>query len=218
MPWTSDATRSVRTPGGARLWFDDAGDPVLRLALGHGAGGGPDAPDLAALARVLPEAGINVVRVEQPWRVAGRRVAPRPEVLDRSWLAALESVDRRLPLAVGGRSAGARVACRTAGVLDAVAVVALAFPLHPPGRPERTRLPELTAVQAPVLVVQGERDAFGRPEEFPAGRHHMSAVPFADHSMRVARAHDPAAAIDAVVREVREFLLPFGESLRTDLR
>jgi hypothetical protein len=208
-------TTSVQVPGGARLWFDEAREPVLRFALGHGAGGGPEAPDLDALARRLPDAGISVVRVEQPWRVAGKRIAPRPEVLDRSWRAALESVDRRVPLALGGRSAGARVACRTAGMLGAVAVVALAFPLHPPGRPERSRLPELTAVEVPVLVVQGERDAFGRPEEFPAGRHRVVAVPFADHGMKVTRAHDAAAALDCVVRAVRDFLRPFGESSRT---
>ena len=140
-------TRLVDTPlGPARLIVDGARSAYASLVLGHGAGGGVGARDLAALAVALPGEGITVIRVEQPWRVAGKKVAPAPATLDRGWLAALSSLttsERRGRLVLGGRSAGARVACRTARSLSAAGVVALAFPLHPPGRPERSRAEEL---------------------------------------------------------------------------
>lgn len=203
-------TRStVATPAGdARLWVDEADRPWLRCVLGHGAGGGPQARDLQALADRLPSIGVSVVRVEQPWRVAGKRVAQRPAVLDQAWLAAVGTLPRDLLLVVGGRSAGARVACRTAVALDAAAVVALAFPLHPPGKPERSRLDELvTAANAlPVLVVQGERDSFGRPEEFPPGPHRLVNIAYADHGMSVPKAHDQGAASESVVDAVQSWL------------
>src|SRR5699024_5343942 len=113
----------------------------------------------------------TVVRYEQPWRVAGRKIAPRPAALDAGWLAATEQVAAlagRLPLIVGGRSAGARVACRTADTVGAAGVVCLAFPLHPPGRPERTRVAELLQATVPVLVLQGERDTFGTADDVRA--------------------------------------------------
>jgi len=154
--------------------------------LGHGAGGGIEAADLVALAKALPALGISVVRVEQPWRVAGRKVATAPPTLDRAWVAVLEALALRGPVVVGGRSAGARVACRTAAGTGAAGVVALCFPLHPPGRPGSSRLGELEAAGVPVVVVQGERDPFGGPPEFPAGLD-VRAVPYADHSFRVAR-------------------------------
>ena len=167
----------VATPhGDARLHRDRSRHPVATLLLGHGAGGGVEAVDLAALAASLPRNGISVVRVEQPWRVAGKKVAPRPAVLDECFVAAADKLRVRTPLVVGGRSAGARSAARTARELGASGYVALAFPLHPPGRPERSRLDELQAVQVPTLVVQGERDAFGRPEEFPPDRE-LTVVP-----------------------------------------
>ena len=144
-----------------------AGGPRGLLCLGHGAGGGVDAPDLAAAAAAAVAAGWTVALVEQPYRVAGRR-APEPAArLDIAWLAVVSAVRRRHPsgpLVVGGRSSGARVACRTAHASRADAVLCLAFPLHPPGRgraPRPSRLPELLAVEAPCLVVQGERDPFG---------------------------------------------------------
>ena len=170
--------------GDTRAYVDHAALSVATLVLGHGAGGGSSARDLVALAAALPTRGITVARVDQPWRVAGRRVAPAPAVLDRAWLAAVPAVLDRLPvtaaLVVGGRSAGARVACRTAGALRAAAVIALAFPLHPPGRPERSRAGEL-ATGTPLLVIQGARDAFGRPGEFPTGVD-VRSVPGGDHS------------------------------------
>jgi uncharacterized protein len=178
---------TVPTPhGDARLHRDRSRHPVATLLLGHGAGGGVDARDLEALAAALPRQGISVVRVEQPWRVAGRRIAPRPEVLDACFVAAADRLRVRTPLVVGGRSAGARSAARTSRQLGASGCLALSFPLHPPGRPERSRLEELTSVRAPTLVVQGERDAFGRPEEFPPDLD-MAVVPGADHGFAVPR-------------------------------
>lgn len=141
--------------------------PRGTLVLGHGAGGGSHARDLVAVSDAAAEAGWLVHRVDQPWVVAGRRIAPAPARLDVAWTAVLDRLraDDRLPgpLVLGGRSAGARVACRTAAAQQASGVLALAFPLHPPGRPEKSRAGELTAVEVPVLVVQGERDAFGGP-------------------------------------------------------
>ncbi|PSL06650.1 hypothetical protein CLV30_10235 [Haloactinopolyspora alba] len=211
---------TVPTPvGDARLWTDepDEADAArARLVLGHGAGGGPDAADLRALAERLPEAGVSVVRVEQPWRVAGKRVAPRPATLDEAWLVALDAVARDVPMLVGGRSAGARVACRTAEATGAAGVVALSFPLHPPGKPERSRQDELltAAAAVPTLVVQGERDTFGRPGEFPDGPYRLVAVDHADHAMAVPKAHDRDAATAAVVEAVRSFVLATVSSMR----
>jgi len=199
----------VPTPhGDARLVRDRSRHPVVTLLLGHGAGGGIEAPDLAALAAGLPRHGISVVRVEQPWRVAGRRVAPRPAVLDECFVAVANRMRVRTPLVVGGRSAGARSAARTARELGASGLVALAFPLHPPGRPEKSRLPELEAVRLPRLVVQGERDPFGTPAEFPPGVE-LAVVPGGDHSFRVPRRGDLGAedALALVVQAVLEFVV-----------
>ena len=182
------ATAEVPTPvGPARTHRYAATRPVATLVLGHGAGGGVGAPDLAALAAALPASGVEVVLVEQPWRVAGKKVAAATGVLDRAWLAVLEQIDRPGLLVVGGRSAGARVACRTAVPTGAGAVVALAFPLHPPWRPERTRADELLAAGVPTLVLQGERDGFGGPAELPRGAEGLEVVrvPWADHSFAV---------------------------------
>jgi predicted alpha/beta-hydrolase family hydrolase len=162
------------------------------LVLGHGAGGGISAADLVALADRLPADGIEVVRVEQPWVVAGRKVATLPPTLDRAWLAVLEQLSVDGPLLVGGRSAGARVACRTASQVGAHGVLCLAFPLHPPGRPEKSRLAELdlpAAAGLPTLVLQGTRDAFGGPTDIPAAPGRL-VVPIegGDHSLRRAKA------------------------------
>jgi uncharacterized protein len=195
--------RTITTPvGEARVAVAASPRPRATLVLGHGAGGGIEARDLVVLAESLPGAGISVIRVEQPWRVAGRRVAAPPATLDRAWLAVLAELALPGPLVVGGRSAGARVACRTAQQVGAIGVVALAFPLHPPGRPERSRLSELESAGVPTLVVQGERDPFGGPEAFPRKRlspYAVYAVPFADHSFRVPRSA-PASAEETVTR------------------
>jgi predicted alpha/beta-hydrolase family hydrolase len=166
----------VGTPEGpARAVTTAARGPgVGTLVLGHGAGGRRWTDDLLAVRDTAADAGWAVVLVEQPWRVAGRRVGPAPAALDRAWLAVLGEVVRAPatgPLVVGGRSAGARVACRTATAVGAAAVVALSFPLHPPGRPERSRAAELAlpgAAGIPVHVVQGRTDPFGSPAEVAA--------------------------------------------------
>lgn len=178
-------TRTVPTPhGDARLVTRRAGRPAATLLLSHGAGGGIEAADLAALAEELPRQGMSVHLLEMPWRVAGRKLAPRPAVLDECLLAVAGSLRRRTPMIVGGRSAGARAAARCAHRIGADGYLALAFPLHPPGRPERSRLEELRAVDVPTLVVQGERDPFGAPEEFPSDVD-LAVVPAADHGFTV---------------------------------
>ena len=162
----------LETPHGpARAQLHAAGEPRAALVLGHGAGGGGGARDLVAATREALAAGVSVALVEQPYRVAGRRSpAPAPQ-LDAAWTAVVEQLRDGplggLPLIAGGRSAGARVACRTAAATGAIGVLCLAFPLHPPGRPEKTRLAELEAVAVPVLIVQGERDPFGMPPAAP---------------------------------------------------
>jgi predicted alpha/beta-hydrolase family hydrolase len=177
--------QSVDTPAGeARISWYEAGRARVVLALGHGAGGGVEARDLAALAAALPAHGVTVALVEQPWRVAGKKLAPAPKALDAGWTALWPVLaGPALPVVAGGRSAGARVACRTAGPLGAAAVLALAFPLHPPGRPDRSRAEELAAAAkaCPVLVVQGGNDPFGRPAEFPPELA-PAEIPHADHA------------------------------------
>jgi predicted alpha/beta-hydrolase family hydrolase len=177
--------RIVATPHGeARIVAYRARRPVATLALGHGAGGGIEAGDLAALAARLPKQDINVFLIEQPWRRAGRKLAPAPKILDESWIAIIGQLRIRTPLVLGGRSAGARVACRTATGLGASGVLALSFPLHPPGKPDKSRVDELQAAGLPTLVVQGEKDPFGTPEEFPPLTE-MTVVPDADHAFKV---------------------------------
>jgi uncharacterized protein len=194
--------------GDARLVRNRSRRPAATLLLGHGAGGGIDAPDLAALAQDLPRQGVSVVRVEQPWRVAGKKIAPRPNILDECFIAAANKLRVRTPLVVGGRSAGARSAARCAHQLGASGYLALSFPLHPPGRPDKSRLPELEAVDLPTLVVQGERDAFGAPDEFPPDRE-LTVIPGADHSFKVPR-RGPVSSEDAmgiVVEAVLEWIV-----------
>ncbi|MGW4650974.1 alpha/beta hydrolase family protein [Kitasatospora sp. NPDC004289] len=180
----------VPTPAGeARITLHPAAaEPRALLALGHGAGGGVEARDLRALATVLPGHGITVALVEQPWRVAGRKVAPAPKTLDAGWLPVIAELGGQgLPLYLGGRSAGARVACRTAGALGAAGVLALAFPLHPPGKPEKSRADELLSTGCRTLVLQGGRDTFGTPAEYPAlpDTHRLVEVPYGDHGFAV---------------------------------
>ncbi|MEU9717130.1 alpha/beta family hydrolase [Streptomyces sp. NPDC047976] len=188
----STRTETVDAPAGeARITWHTARAAKLVLALGHGAGGGIEARDLQALAAALPARGVTVALVEQPWRVAGKKVAAAPKVLDEGWRAVWPALGRPgLPVVAGGRSAGARVACRTAAELGAAGVLALSFPLHPPGKPEKSRAEELLGAGRPVLVVQGGRDPFGRPEEFPAGEYELVEVPFGDHGFAVPKKAD----------------------------
>jgi predicted alpha/beta-hydrolase family hydrolase len=205
-------SRVVPTPhGDARLVTDRSRHPVATLLLNHGAGGGVESPDLVALAQQLPRQGISVVRLEMPWRVAGKELAPRPAVLDECLVAAADKLRTRTPLVVGGRSAGARAAARCARTLGAGGFLALAFPLHPPGKPEKSRVDELHGVSLPTLVVQGERDSFGRPDEFPQDVD-LAVVPSADHGFSVPRRGEVTeqealgviveATLEWVVREV----------------
>jgi uncharacterized protein len=190
----------------------DAGGSAARaaLVLGHGAGGGVDAPDIVAATEVAVSHGVTVALVEQPYRVAGRRAPAPARQLDAAWLAAVEHLVRGplegSALIVGGRSLGARVACRSAGEVGAVAVLCLAFPLQPPARrgkePGPSRLAELDAVSVPVLAVQGESDQFGMPPSGPARR--VVVVP-GNHSLR--------SDLDAVGEAVRDWLPGILEGL-----
>jgi predicted alpha/beta-hydrolase family hydrolase len=161
----------IETPHGpARAHVTAAAEPRGLLVLGHGAGGGVSARDLVKAQSAALAEGFSVALVEQPYRVAGRRSPAPAHQLDAAWIAVIEHLRSDLPLVTGGRSAGARVACRTAAETGAAGVLCLAFPLHPPGRPEKTRLAELVAVEVPVLIVQGASDPFGMPPEGPNRR------------------------------------------------
>ncbi|GGS76835.1 alpha/beta hydrolase [Planobispora rosea] len=164
----------LTTPHGpALVEVDGVPDPRFLLVLTHGSAGGVDAPDLLAVRDAVLKIGGVVARVTQPFRLRGARAPGSAVKQDEAWTAAVEEIRRGhpgLPLAQGGRSNGARVACRTARAVGAEAVVALAFPLHPPRKPERSRAPELRAAGTEVLVVNGDRDPFGVPEAADAAR------------------------------------------------
>lgn len=201
----------IATPHGpARVTLQRAtGRARALLLLGHGAGGGIAAPDLTVAARAATAVGVHVGLVEQPYRVAGRRAPAPAGQLDTAWLAVVEAaragelgIDKRgrLPLIQGGRSSGARVACRTAAQTGALAVLCLAFPTHPPGKPEKTRMPELDGVHSPVLVVQGRTDPFGVPDPGPDRE---VVLLTGDHSLRSDR-----SGIENAVTDWLEKLLP----------
>ncbi|XVU24610.1 alpha/beta family hydrolase [Actinoplanes sp. CA-054009] len=165
---TSSEIETPRGPAGLRI-TEPAGPPVSLLVLGHGAGGGVDAPDLIAVHDAAVASGVRVALVTQPYRVAGRRAPAPAGQLDEAWTAVVRSLRAAvppIPLIVGGRSSGARVACRTATELGAAAVLCLAFPLHPPGKPEKSRAGELPT-GVPTLVLNGDRDPFGAPRPTP---------------------------------------------------
>jgi predicted alpha/beta-hydrolase family hydrolase len=219
----------VDTPSGlarAHVHPVPHGRPRASLVLGHGVGRGVDSVDLAAIADALPDDGVEVVLVEQPWHVAGRRLGGAASTLDRAWVACLRDLRSRgigtRRLVVGGRSTGARVACRTVGDVEPAALLLLAFPLHPARRasvtgPVPTRLPELVeaARAVPAVVVQGTRDSLGSPGEIAVGLAEADVtarvVPIwaADHSFHVpARAQTtPEEALDMVVRAARSTAL-----------
>ncbi|MDX3755585.1 alpha/beta family hydrolase [Streptomyces mirabilis] len=209
-----DAIETVETDAGpARITWHRAKKPRLVLAVSHGAGGGIEARDLQALAAVLPGHGVSVALVEQPWRVAGKKVAPAPKTLDVGWRGLWPTVAKPgLPVVAGGRSAGARVACRTATELGATAVLALSFPLHPPGRPEKSRADELLGAGVPTLVVQGGNDPFGKPAEFPNGSHELIEVPYGDHGFAVPKRApiDQDAALEVITEGVVGWIASLG--------
>jgi uncharacterized protein len=196
----------IETPHGlARAHLRVRADAAGTLMLGHGAGGGVQARDLTAAARAAESLGWTVILVEQPYRVAGRRSPAPARQLDAAWLAVVERLrgDKAItePLVAGGRSSGARVACRTAEAAGAAAVLCLAFPLQPPGRLEApSRIGELDAVEVPTLVIQGEHDPFGMPPAAPgrtvaevAGNHSLTA----DLDALAAAVHDWLARVVA---------------------
>jgi uncharacterized protein len=190
----------IDTPHGAALaHLHQVPQPVGALVLGHGASGGFGAKDLVAATGAARDAGLSVAQVEQPYLVAGRRSPAPAKQLDAAWTAVVEHLRDGelggLTLVAGGRSAGARVACRTAADTGAVAVLCLAFPVHPPGRPEKTRLEELDAVEVPVLVVQGDSDPFGMPP--PAVGREVVTLP-GNHSLK--------GDLDALAAAVRDWL------------
>jgi predicted alpha/beta-hydrolase family hydrolase len=194
----------VETPyGPARVHVDPVTRAWAGLVLGHGAGGGVGAPDLVAAAAAAKAEGLSVALVEQPYRVAGRRSPAPPHQLDAAWLAVVGRLKKKglrgVPLIVGGRSSGARVACRTAGLTEAVGVLCLAFPLRPPGRAV-SRLDELDAVTVPTLVVQGASDPFGMP---PAGPNRIVIQVAGDHGLKQA-----VPALSAAVRDWLETMRP----------
>jgi predicted alpha/beta-hydrolase family hydrolase len=209
-----ETTETIETDAGtARVTWHRAEKPRLVLAVSHGAGGGIEARDLQALAAVLPGHGVSVALVEQPWRVAGKKVAPAPKTLDVGWRGLWPAVAKPgLPVVAGGRSAGARVACRTSTELGATAVLALSFPLHPPGKPEKSRADELLGAGVPTLVVQGGNDPFGKPEEFPKGSYELIEVPYGDHGFAVPKRAliDQDAALEIITDGVVEWIASLG--------
>ena len=192
--------QSIETPHGpARAHVHPVREPAGAIVLGHGANGSLTSRDLVAVTDVARDAKLSVALVEQPYKVAGRRSPAPAHQLDAAWTAVIEALRadalRGLALVTGGRSSGARVACRTADAVGAAGVLCLAFPVHPPGKPEKTRQPELDAVQVPVLVVQGDQDPFGRPE--PGANHEVVFVK-GNHSL--------SGDLDAVGAAVRAWL------------
>ncbi len=198
-------TLEIDTPfGTANAHLDSADEPRAALVLGHGAGGGVQAKDLVAAAHVAHSVGLSVALVEQPYRVAGRRSPAPAHHLDAAWTAVIDHLVagelRGLALLAGGRSSGARVACRTAEAVGAIGVLCLAFPLQPPRRKGAalppSRLVELDAVMVPTLIVQGTRDQFGIP---PATKSRTVVQVAGDHSLRT--------DLGAVGEAVRAWLL-----------
>lgn len=193
----------IDTPQGpARAELHCAEEGTAGLLLGHGAGGGTDAADLVAVTRAAQDVGVHVALVEQPYRVAGRRTPAPAKQLDEAWLAVANELAYTwfdgLPLVFGGRSSGARVACRTAAGGQASAVLCLAFPVLPPkhrDNPEKSRMPELAGVEVPTLVVQGAKDQFGTPE---GGHLHEVLLLDGDHSLN--------ADLDGLARATGEWL------------
>jgi predicted alpha/beta-hydrolase family hydrolase len=187
-----EPTWQVATPAGpAEVTIDEPGgrqDPAFLLVLTHGSNGGLSAPDLLAVRAEALRLGGAVAGVLQPFRVAGRRAPGSPAAQDEAWLTVVAALRERfgdVPLVQCGRSNGARVACRTALKAGARGVIALAFPLRPPWNPERSRADELRGAGVEVLVVNGDRDPFGVPDQadatcvhvVPGERHDLSRTP-----------------------------------------
>jgi uncharacterized protein len=203
-----------RGPARAHLSLPEIPAAAVALIVGHGAGGGVGAPDVQAARRAALSLGFTVALVEQPYRVAGRR-APAPAThLDEAWSAVVARLRQSelagMAIVTGGRSLGARVACRTATVTGSAGVLCLAFPLLPPQRaaatkPALSRLPELEGVAVPTLVIQGLRDRFGMPPEGPQ----RTVVPIpGDHGLK--------ADLPAVEQAVSGWLAALPELVRVN--
>ncbi|WP_433501334.1 alpha/beta family hydrolase [Sphaerimonospora sp. CA-214678] len=194
----------IETPHGPALAeVDEASDPRLLLVLTHGSSGGIDAPDLLAVRDAALKIGGTVARVVQPFRMRGARAPGSAVKQDEAWLAVVAALRARhpgLPLVLGGRSNGARVACRTARAAGAAGAIALAFPLNPPGKPGRSRAGELRQAATPVLVINGDRDPFGVPDEADATR--LVVLPGEGHELK----KDPALVGEEVARWLPELL------------
>lgn len=199
-------TFTLPTPRGpARVAVDRPSCQTNGTALVfHGAGGDMNATVLLAVRDALLGTGWAVARLDQPYRVAGRRApTPAPQLDEVASLVADEV--REGPLLLVGKSSGARVACRIARAAGGEGVVALGFPLHPPGRPERSRTEELRGAGVPVLVLQGGRDTFGSPDDVRAvNAPGVQVVEIAggDHSFRARRA-DGRTTADCVAEVAR---------------
>jgi uncharacterized protein len=188
---------------------DPPESPAFLLVLTHGAGGGVDSPDLLAARDAGLALGAAVARVRQPYQVRGARAPGSPDRQDAAWLDIIEALRPgfpAVPLVQGGRSNGARLACRTARPAGARAVVALAFPLHPPGRPERSRAAELRQAGVPVLVVNGDRDPFGVPDSADASR--VVVLPGETHAL----SRRPRQIRQTVESWLREVLVAAGRT------
>jgi len=226
-PTRVDDIPTSHGPARAHIFAVPRGVPRASLILGHGAGAGVASPDLSTLAAALPERGIEVVLAEQPWKVAGKPVAAPAAQLDAAWVQIVAALRRSgvglRRLALGGRSTGARVACRTAGLTKPAAVVCLAYPLIRPKHPERDRAGELAAAAAvaPATVIQGTEDRYGGPADVAVrvaahGQRVLAvAVPAADHSFHLS---SHAALTDWETRAIvvesaqRAVLRPAGNS------
>jgi predicted alpha/beta-hydrolase family hydrolase len=198
----------VTGSGPARVELDEPGNPRFLLVLTHGAGGGVDSKDLLAAREAGLDLGGAVARVLQPYVVRGARAPGSPERQDAAWLEVIKELQRRrapVALVQGGRSNGARLACRTARLAGARAVVALAFPLHPPGRPERSRAAELRAAGTDVLVINGASDPFGVPGRADASR--VVVLPGETHAL----SKHPEKVAEAVMAWLGEVLGPACE-------
>jgi len=196
----------IMTASGAALTeLDEPDSPGFLMVLTHGAGGGVDSPDLLAARQAARALGAAVARVLQPYRVRGARAPGSAVRQDAAWLEIIDALRERfpgIPLVQGGRSNGARVACRTASAAGARAVVALAFPLHPPGRADQSRAGELRQAGVPVLVVNGDRDPFGIPDS--AGTARVVVLPGETHAL----SRHPETVRQAVQAWLREILEP----------
>jgi uncharacterized protein len=189
--------------GPAEVAVDEVSKPAFLMVMTHGAGGNPDTRDVLAATGAAAGLGATVALVLQPYRVRGARAPGSPDRQDAAWLEIVAELRRRypdIPLVQGGRSNGARVACRTAAAAGARAVVALAFPLHPPGRPDSSRAGELRQAGTDVLVINGERDPFGIPDSSDAAR--VVVLPGETHTL----SRHPAAVGEAVGQWLKDLL------------